>query len=158
MDEEFPFVVVPDHLRPIVGNPDKGTRMYRAYGSEAEFKRWIDAVMEIDPSGNVSPGGVSMYVEVSRAGVHKRMKEGRLSAFLFHVIEKTTRFGSREVLRSGGRPYVDIPLSECFAWHEQLQKLPKAKQREEARGDGDYYGGELLDREGRKIPRKKPKK
>lgn len=158
MDEEFPFVEVPEHLRAIVGDPDEGTRMYRAYGSEADFERWIDAVMEIDPSGNVSPGGVSMYVKVSRAGVHKRMKEGRLSAFLFHVVEKITRFGSREVLEAGGQPYVDIPLSECRAWNDQMKRSSKKKQKEEAVGDWDYEGRALLRREGRKVPRKKRKK
>ena len=107
MKTEFPFVKIPDHLRDAIGKPDEGTRMYRQYGKTDEMHKWFDAVDEIcEPEGSISPGGVCGYVDVSRAGVHKRLKEGRLSGFLYHVIQNFSRIRRRSVMKVACRMYL----------------------------------------------------
>jgi hypothetical protein len=85
---------------------------------------------ELFDDGFVSPGGVCMFVPGSRAAVHKRMKEGRLTALCFHVIRaEKTFFGN--VRKAKATPFVFIPVSECKAW---------AKELEEKRGRVADYG------------------
>jgi hypothetical protein len=79
----------------------------------------------------VSPGGVGMYARVSRAGVHKRMKEGRLTAFLFDVVRNRPASGgggdpAGEV--GGGRPVTYIPVQECRAWARLLDTVRRGEQ------------------------------
>ena len=62
-----------------------------------------------------------MYAAVSRAGVHKRLKEGRLTAFLYHVTETGEPPGGGEAHKEAGRAYTYIPVQECRAWAEQLK-------------------------------------
>lgn len=126
MEKEFPFVHVPDHLREIVGEPDKGTRLYRVYASEEFTSVWFDALCEIcHGPGMVSPGGVSMYAKVSREAVHKRLKSGKLTGFLFHVVTDSMLSkivgGNIKSLKFSGRPYCYIPTSECKAWALELE-------------------------------------
>ena len=62
-----------------------------------------------------------MYCPVSRAAVYKRIKEGKLSIFLFHVTHrKTTLFGKNKILRDN--PYGYIPVSEARAWRQELEE------------------------------------
>ena len=77
---EFPFIEVTAEARRIVGEPTPGTRLYRREGTHEECGEWFEAVGKLF-GGDVglSPGGVTMYVPVSRTAVHKRLKEGRLS-------------------------------------------------------------------------------
>lgn len=142
MKQEFPYVEVPEHLKPIVGEPDPETRLYRAYGDQEGVAEWFDAVSEIcGAEGTVSPGGVSMYAGVSRPGVHKRMKEGRLTAFLYHVVKSSKFLKDRKKLEDGGRPFSLIPVVECKAWHEELKsKRDQNETNKEAAGDGDWDG------------------
>lgn len=150
-DPDITPVEIPEHLRQVLGEPDPGTRMYRQFGTEDDYAQWWDAVCEIcGEDGSVSPGGVSMYARVSRAGVHKRMKEGRLTAFLFHVVKGTSWLTRRERLEAAGQPYIYIPGQECRAWADLLQRKPKMDQYKEAVGDGDYHGRFLIAR-GRKV-------
>jgi hypothetical protein len=116
---EFPFVEIPENLVPIIGNLVPGTHIYRRDGSQEESSVWFDLLTEIiGPS--VSPGGVGMYCPVSRAAVYKRIKEGNLSIFLFHVTHRTTTlFGKNKILRDN--PYGYIPASEARAWREELE-------------------------------------
>lgn len=120
MQTNFPFVELPDALEPIIGKRESGTRIYRRDGSQEESAVWFDLLTElIGPS--VSPGGVGMYCPVSRAAVYKRIKEGKLSIFLFHVTHrKTTLFGKNKILR--GNPYSYIPVSEARAWRDELEE------------------------------------
>ena len=61
-----------------------------------------------------------MYCPVSRAAVYKRIKEGKLSIFLFHVTHrKTTLFGKNKILRDN--PYGYVPVSEARAWRLELE-------------------------------------
>lgn len=154
MSTDLNYVHIPEHLLPILGEPDPGTRMYRRYGTEEDYQQWWDAVCDIcGAEGSVSPGGVAMYARVSRAGVHKRMKEGRITAFLFHVVKGHTRWTRREILANSGMPYIYIPGQECKAWAELLGTKDKMTQLKECEGDGDM-DGRFLQAKGRKIGKK----
>lgn len=141
MKTEFPFVSVPDHLRPLIGEPDSpGTRMYHQFGTEDEMYKWFEAVVEIcKPDGSVSPGGAAGYARVSRAGVHKRLKEGRLTAFRFNIIKDSRLFKNKMVLAEGRTPYTYIPVSECKAWRAELERITdKDLLEREVMGDKDW--------------------
>lgn len=97
-----------------------GTRVFRRSGPEAECGEWFQA-LDIFTGPLVSPGGVSMFAPVTRAAVHKRLKEGRMTAFCFHIVEtKTGFFGRKKSVRE--LPVVYIPVSECKAWAEELKE------------------------------------
>ena len=119
MSTDFPFVEIPKEMESIIGKRDEGTHIYRKEGSDEEAGPWFDLLTDIiGPS--VSPGGVGMYTPVSRAAVHKRIKEGKLSMFLYHVTHKrTTLFGTTKTTRE--TPYAYIPCSEARAWEEELK-------------------------------------
>jgi hypothetical protein len=103
-----------------VGEPDVGTRVFRREGLESECGEWFQALDRFT-GPLVSPGGVSMFAPVSRAAVHKRLKEGRMTAFCFHAIAtKTGFFGRKKTVRES--PLVYIPVSECKAWAEELKE------------------------------------
>jgi hypothetical protein len=142
---KFPFVEIPEELEAIVGKRDSGTRIYRRDGSQEESSVWFDLLTEIiGPS--VSPGGVGMYCPVSRAAVYKRIKEGKLSIFLFHVTyRKTTLFGKNKILRD--HPYGYIPASEARAWREELEERALSQGTitpEELEGAKPDWHGEFL--------------
>jgi hypothetical protein len=147
---DFQFVQIPEHLKPIIGTPDRGTRLFRRFGSSEDYRVWWDAVCEIcGEEGAVSPGGVSMYAQVSRSGVHKRMKEGRITVFLFHVVKGVSRLTRREKLENSVA-YTYIPGLECKAWAEIIARLPSRQAADEAIGDGDFQG-RFLAAKGRKL-------
>jgi hypothetical protein len=142
---DFPFVEIPEELEAIVGKRKPGTRIYRRDGSQEESSVWFDLLTEIiGPS--VSPGGVGMYCPVSRAAVYKRIKEGKLSIFLFHVTyRKTTLFGKNKILRD--HPYGYIPASEARAWREELEERALSQgtiTAEELEGAKPDWHGEFL--------------
>lgn len=151
MDNDFPLIEVPSSLLPRLGEVDPGTRMYRRYGTEADFADWWDAVLEAcGEESCVSPGGVAMYARVSRAGVHKRMKEGRITAFLFHVVKGVSRWTKREILDNAGQPYAYIPCEECKAWAKIMkEKMDRKGRKLESFGDGDFNGDFMMSK-GRK--------
>lgn len=120
MHEQSHFVEVPKEAFPVVGAPDVGSRVYRREGQEHEVGEWFEAIDAI-AGPLVSPGGVGMFAPVTRAAVHKRLKEGRLTAFCFHTIQtRTGFFGKKKAFR--GSPYGYIPVSECKAWAEELKE------------------------------------
>ena len=141
----FPFVEIPPELEPLLGTRDPGTRVYRKDGSQEESAAWFDLLTEIiGPS--VSPGGVGMYCPASRAAVYKRIKEGKLSIFLFHVTyRKTTLFGKNKILRQN--PYGYVPASEARAWRQELEERAVrqgAITDEELEGSRPDWHGEFL--------------
>lgn len=145
MQNDFPFVEIPQDLEPLIGTRDAGTRIYRKEGSQEESAVWFDMLTEIiGPS--VSPGGVGMYCPASRAAVYKRIKEGKLSIFLFHVTHrKTTLFGQNKILREN--PYGYVPVSEARAWREELEERAVrqgAISEEELEGARPDWHGEFL--------------
>jgi hypothetical protein len=149
METDFPYLVIPDRLKPIVGEPDLGTRIYRREGSDAECGPWFDAICECFPDDQfVSPGGVGMYAGVSRPAVHKRLKQGKLTIFLFHVTRATqSMFGYQKKIKQS--PYGYIPVSECKAWGEELKKRPDRKEAylEAAGGPRQDWQAEFLDKD-----------
>ena len=57
MGKKFPYIEVPREYLEIIGEPDKGTRMYRQYGNEDDFQEWVDVVSLVtkEIGGGVSP-------------------------------------------------------------------------------------------------------
>lgn len=119
--------------------------MFRRFGSREEFPTWFDAACEAcRPEGGVSPGVLGLYAQVSRAGVHKRMKEGGVTAFLFHLTDGDETFvhDLERLAKVGGRPYTIIPLAECRQWAALLQarrhgKRPEAEAARQASEAGE---------------------
>ena len=119
---QFPFIEVTPELRKIVGEPTPGTRAYRREGTYRECGEWFEALGE-HYKGDVglSTNGVIMFVPVSRAGVHKRIREGKLTAFFFYITEdETTLFGATRKAKE--RPFIVVSISECKAWAEELKR------------------------------------
>ncbi len=113
---EFPFIEVPKDLRKIVGEPTPGTRAYRREGTHAECGQWIeDLGLHYKGDVGISPAGVTMFVPVQRAAVHKRIKEGKLTAFFFYITRvESTFFGTkRKVKHASLHPVV----------HERMQGM-----------------------------------
>jgi hypothetical protein len=156
MNREFPFVKVPDRLLPFVGEPDPGTRLYRRYGTQEDYRAWFSAVSKIcKPEGLVSPGGAAGYARVSRAGVHKRLKEGRLTAFIFHEIKDLKFLKGRKTLVDGRSPSSGyVPVSECKAWAAELEGKTVEELEKETMGDYDWKGKALMSPPRRKWQRK----
>lgn len=151
----FPFVEIPAELSHIIGERDGDTRVYRKRGSAEESPVWFDILTKlIGPS--VSPGGVGMYCPVSRAAVYKRLKEGNLSIFNFHVTKRKTKFfGGLLVERE--MPYGYIPVSEVKAWRKELEERAIAQgivTAEELEGAKPDWDGDFLAWESRWMKEK----
>jgi hypothetical protein len=68
----------------------------------------------------VSPGGAASYAQVSRPGVYKRMRAGKLTAFCFHITsQKKSFFGGTKLLKRDPIVYVSVP--ECQGWRKELE-------------------------------------
>ena len=119
---QFPFIEVPKDLRKIVGEPTPGTRAYRREGTHAECGQWIeDLGLYYKGDVGISPAGVTMFVPVQRAAVHKRIKEGKLTAFFFYITRiDSTFFGSKRKVKL--RPYILLSMSECKAWVAEMKR------------------------------------
>lgn len=146
MSDSFLFVDVPETLQKIIGQADPGSRLFRAYGTTDDMHEWIKAVTEIcGRNGNFSPGGVAQYVRVSRAAVHKKIREGKLTAFCFYVVEDKKllfRKAKVKVLEESGRPNIcAVPVVELHSWKAELDKKRQAKERMDvetiSKKDGD---------------------
>jgi hypothetical protein len=119
---QFPFVEVPKDLRKIVGEPTPKTRAYRREGTHAECGQWIeDLGLHYKGDVGISPAGVTMFVPVQRAAVHKRIKEGKLTAFFFYITHiESTFFGTKRKVKL--RPYIMLSMSECKAWAAEMKR------------------------------------
>lgn len=120
MKTEIPFVPIDPELAKLIGVPDKGTRIYRNEGEHFAMQRWFYAVCEfVGPC--VSPGGAAVHAGVTRAGVYKRMRSEKLTAFCFHITgKKKPLIGGVKKLKEW--PLVYIPVAECKAWDEELNQ------------------------------------
>jgi hypothetical protein len=148
------LVDVPERLLPIFGRPGPGARMYRTAANAEHWAIWPDALVKACPDGLVSPGVFGMFARVSRAAVHKAMKEGRLTAFIFHEVEeRRTHFGTKRPHRKN--PFIYIPVIECMGWGKQLE-LQYPPDHELERNNPHWYGTEI---EGglKEFRRRKPK-
>ena len=119
---QFPFIEVPKELHELVGEPTPGTRAYRREGTHAQCAEWFEALGEYYKGDvGLSTNGVVLFVPVSRAGVHKRIKEGKLTAFFFYITsEETTLFGAKRKAKQ--RPYIAVSVSECKAWAAEMKR------------------------------------
>jgi len=156
VNDPFPYVQIPDEARPVVGEPDIGTRCYRREAPESESGEWFEAITALFGQV-VSPGGVRMFAPVSRAAVHKRMKEGRLSAFCFHGIETKTGFFGKQKKQREVLPVVYIPVSECKAWAEEIKdRMLRLEQitPEELEGDKPDWSNDFWEWHDSKRPKK----
>jgi hypothetical protein len=146
MSTGFQFVELPEKLLPIIGVADPGTRLYRQAGSKEECGVWFDAICD-SVGQTVSPGGVSMYVKVSRAATYKRIKEGRLTAFCFHEVENRRGLfgGSKKVQKS---PFIYVPVVEAKSWGEELETRLKSGEklyREDIEGEEPDFRGDFFE-------------
>jgi len=145
MSTDFPFIAVPEKLHAVFGEPVPGTHLYHKEGPQEETSYWADAVFEI--AGEcVSPGGVSMYAPVSRAAVHKRLKEGKLTGFFFHVTHRRRNFFGLD-LSTRELAIGFIPVSECKAWRAALEQRAIAQgliTEKELLGDKPDWHGSFL--------------
>lgn len=120
MANEFPYVEIPAKLEKVLGVRREGTRVYVQTGGAELFGKWHGEICRyIGPT--VSPGGACALAHVTRAGVHKRMKDGKLTAFWFYSNEKQNEPPLPFVLRlfqPRHTAFVYIPVSECRAWGE----------------------------------------
>lgn len=132
---ELPYINVPPEALPIVGEPTPGTRFYRREGSDEECGEWFEGIGRIfEGDVGLSPGGVAMFVPVSRAAVHKRLREGRLTGFAFYVTSQAkSLWGKPRKIKA--RPYLVLSVSECRAWAKDLKR--KAGVAEDAKLNPD---------------------
>ena len=144
MSDTF-YVELPDELRRILGEPDPGTRIFRTYGNQKQYSEWFDAISHhIGPT--VSPGGAANRVHVSRAAVHKRMKAGKLTAFLFYAPENNDELPIYlRLFRKPSAPYGYIPFAECVAWTRELAERGTGSLAAPGPDDDDPYGHQLLE-------------
>jgi hypothetical protein len=119
---QFPFIEVPKDLRKIIGEPTPGTRAYRREGTHQECGQWLEALGEhYKGDVGISAAGVSMFVPVQRAAVHKRIKEGKLTAFFFYITRvESTFFGTKRKVKL--RPYIVLSVNECKAWAAEMKR------------------------------------
>ena len=102
---QFPFIEVPKDLRKIVGEPTPGTRAYRQEGTHEECGQWIeDLLLHYKGDVGISPAGVTMFVPVQRAAVHKRIKEGKLTAFFFYITRIEDTFFAQQTQSQNASP------------------------------------------------------
>ena len=132
MNDDFPYVEIKPGLKRVIGEKDPGTRMYKASGTQEEYVTWFDAIMRhVGPC--VSPGGAAARAHVTRAAVYKRMKEGRITAFMFYAPEDNKDLPKiLRIFRKPSVPYCYIPISECQAWGDDIREradLRKKTQR-----------------------------
>jgi hypothetical protein len=153
MATEFPYLqVTTPERKKLVGKPNKGTRIYRREGTYKESGEWSLAIDEEFNDKFVSPGGVRMFVPaVGRAAVHKRMKEGRLTAFCFHIVrDEKTFFGNTRKVKA--TPFVFIPVSECLAWAKEIEeKRGQVEPIDASHLSQDFLEKDPEDRKSRKV-------
>ena len=138
---EQTVIQIPVTISHIFGVNEPGTRIYRKDGgTEEENSVWFDAVCEV-AGPVVSPGGACMYAPVSRAAVHQRIKDGKLTAFLFHVRRKRKNWlgRPRETRQSA---FIYIPVCELKLWAEEIKeraiKQGKVTRKELERAESDW--------------------
>lgn len=121
MPDTFPYIdVPPEALDALGGEPDTGTRFYRAEGPEEGAGPWFEVVTAI-AGPCVSPGGANMFAPVTRGAVQKRIKEGKLTTFSYYVTStRVGLFGKERKKRES--PYGYIPASELKAWAKELEE------------------------------------
>ncbi len=142
----FPFVNVTPDLHKALGEPVPGSRVYRKAGPHEEIRYWY-SLIESRFGHAVSPGGVAMFAPVSRAAVHKRIKDGKLTCFRYDITHrKRNLFGVSKEVRE--LEVLMIPESECRAWGKEIERRAieaGAVTPAELEGDKPDWYGEFLE-------------
>ena len=63
-----------------------------------------------------------MYCPVSRAAIYKRIKEGNLSLFCYHVTEMKTNLLGKKREKIRGTPFGYVVVNELKAWRIELEQ------------------------------------
>jgi hypothetical protein len=146
MSSDFPFIEIPPELHEALGEPVPETRIYRKAGPQEEMTYWYSLIVERFGHA-VSPGGVAMFAPVSRAAVHKRIKEGKLTCFRYDITHrKRSLFGVKKDVRE--LEVLMVPESECRAWGKEIEQ--RAIERgvvteKELEGDKPDWAGRFLE-------------
>jgi hypothetical protein len=88
-----------------------------------------------------------MYAPVSRAAVHKRLKEGKLTGFFYHVTHRKRNFFGLD-LSTRELAIGFIPVSECKAWKAEIEQRAIEQgvvTEKELSGDKPDWHGHFLD-------------
>lgn len=138
-------IEIPSELRPLLGEQDPGTRIFRNFGDQAHYAEWFDAIVKhVGPT--LSPGGVAGFVHVSRVAVHKRIKAGKLTAFMFYAPENNERLPIYlRLFRDPANPYMYIPYEECVAWAKELSERGTGSSAVPSPGADDFDEQTLLE-------------
>ncbi|CCK81149.1 hypothetical protein [Desulfobacula toluolica] len=150
MREVINFIDIPEEYKQAIGAPDPGTRLYRQFGHDKEKELWWDAILSITKERNVvSPGGASSFVGVSRTAVHKRIKEGRLTAFAFHTVEenkllKKINISYEQLAESGWPQILYIPWSELKDWRNYINSRKQKASLRKKNMDADHTDDKFL--------------
>jgi hypothetical protein len=101
-----------------------------------------------------------MYAPVSRAAVHRRIKDGKLTAFFFYVTTpKRNWFRTTRIQRESHYGY--IPVSECREWKKELEERAINKgliSREDLEGEKPYWDARFLEWNSKFIKEQEQKK
>jgi hypothetical protein len=127
MKTYFDLIHVPSEFLSLAGTLDPAARIYRAKGDHDQLHLWLDGLFKhVGPC--VPLGVTACYTGVTRPGVYRRLKAGRLTAFSFALVGETkTLLGGQKKLKEG--PLVYIPFSECQAWWRELNGRIKRLER-----------------------------
>jgi hypothetical protein len=135
-------IEIPEELKEKLGEVDPETLIYRKSGTDLEYREWFETVIEVTGGKVVSPGGVQMYCNVSRAGVHKKIKNGGITAFCFHVTKTLrTLFGEADYI--GKTPYMYIPIYDLQEWEKELRQKKLDKERKSQKTGSEKTGANL---------------
>jgi hypothetical protein len=135
MFNEFPYLKITEDLQFTVGKAEEDTRIFRKNGRDSYFREWIIELNKM-LKGNLIPSTwVPAYVGVSRAAVHKRIKSGRLTMFVFQYEESyislTMKWKSRKTAE-----FSYCVRSECQAWKDEIEHREAMRRPPELRNCG----------------------
>ena len=136
MENNTSNVNVPKEWEKIIGIRTPGTRMYKIAGDQKAFASWFDFITS-HYGACVSPGGAAARVHVSRAAVHKRLKAGKLTAFLFSPQKDNKSLPLLlRIFRPVNMPYCYIPVAECKAWGDEVLARQERMIKKQLEGTG----------------------
>ncbi len=125
------FVVFPASVEETVGRRRHKTRVYERRAAESEFADWYDTLVKnVGPV--MTPGEVSLYVDVSRVAIHKRLDSGKLTGFVLELeADSAQAAGEKRRLREKSVTY--IPYCEVAVWAAERRQRLKEDLEEEKR-------------------------
>ncbi len=130
-------IEIKEKFKEMLGEVDPGTLIYRRSGTDLEYRKWFETVIEITGGKVVSPGGIQMYCNVSRAAAHKKINNGGITAFCFHVTKiEEAIFGEKSYICK--TPYMLIPIYDLQEWEKELREKKLDKERDHKPGLKDY--------------------